>query len=235
MAGLGRRVGKTSAEFKASDVANTLWSTCSLLMYSPDVACRLVNALHHRIQALIAGGTKWNNEELCQLHQVLVAFRVQRGLSNGVPESIEMLQEVCGEECKTAFLALTARPSASQEHVNKTLRDMGCLVHESFRCPQTSYSIDMLVRTNVPVISGGDIMTGGEGGNSTQGGGGFCRRFDGLSRFLACGASTGYTLIKRRHLGLAGHTLVSVSDCEWKTQTTTEQKEQFLRSKLNLH
>jgi hypothetical protein len=56
--------------------------------------------------------------------------------------------------------------------------------------------------------------------------------FDGPSHFLASGAPTGATLLKRRHLELLGHALVSVPYWEWSGCKGAGEREQYLKSKL---
>ena len=56
--------------------------------------------------------------------------------------------------------------------------------------------------------------------------------FDSPSHFLASGAPTGATLLKRRYLQLLGHALVSVPYCEWERCQGAGEREQYLRSKL---
>ena len=57
--------------------------------------------------------------------------------------------------------------------------------------------------------------------------------FDGPLHFLASGAPTGATLLKRRYLQLLGHTLVSVALLGvGKMCKGAGEREQYLRSKL---
>ena len=55
---------------------------------------------------------------------------------------------------------------------------------------------------------------------------------DGPKHFLASGAPTGGTLLKRRTLQLLGHALVSVPYWEWAACRGAGEREQYLRSKL---
>ncbi len=59
-----------------------------------------------------------------------------------------------------------------------------------------------------------------------------CGQFDGPSPLLASGAPTGATLLKRRHLELLGHALVSVPYWEWDRCKEAREREQYLKSKL---
>jgi hypothetical protein len=81
---------------------------------------------------------------------------------------------------------------------------MGLSVEDEVRCPKSGYSIDMRA-----VDSGAHdsaLETGGERSSGRV----WAVEFDGPSHFLASGAPTGATLLKRRHLELLGHALVSV-------------------------
>ena len=59
-----------------------------------------------------------------------------------------------------------------------------------------------------------------------------CGQFDGPSPLLASGAPTGATLLKRRHLELLGHALVSVPYWEWSGCKGAGEREPYLKSKL---
>ena len=61
--------------------------------------------------------------------------------------------------CRSAFEDAQANPSASQQQVGKTLRDMGLSVEDEVRCPKSGYSIDMLVHDSVE--TGGERSSGG--------------------------------------------------------------------------
>jgi hypothetical protein len=56
--------------------------------------------------------------------------------------------------------------------------------------------------------------------------------YDGPSHFLASGAPSGATLLKRRHLQLLGHALVSVPYWEWEGIQGAGERELYLRGKL---
>ena len=81
--------------------------------------------------------------------------------------------------------------------MSKTLRQLGLSVEDEARCPKSGYSIDMLVHVHDSSL-------------------GWAEEVDGPSHFLASGAPTGATLLKRRYLQLLGHTLVSVPYWEWE-------------------
>jgi hypothetical protein len=99
---------------------------------------------------------------------------------------------------------------------------MGLSVEDEVRCPKSGYSIDMLVHDSALEIGGERSSTGGL----------WAMEFDGPRHFLASGAPTGATLLKRRHLHVLGHTLVSVPYWEWAGCKGTGEREQYLRGKL---
>ena len=98
------------------------------------------------------------------------------------------------------------------------MRTSGLHVIDEFRCPASGYLIDMMVRrgqggTRTGRETGAERMSdGGEAGGMEGGEGGglggvddmaevkgwWALEFDGPSHFLACGAPTGRTLLKRR-------------------------------------
>ena len=54
-------------------------------------------------------------------------------------------------------------------------------------------------------------------------------------QYLADGSPTGQTLLKKRHLGLLGVSLVSVSSAAWdRNSASRELREAYLKRKLNL-
>jgi len=126
------------------------------------------------------------------------------------------------ETCREAFVRAKAAPSATQQQVSETLRRMGMSVEDEVRCPKSGYSIDMMVHDS------GRGM-GGERRSST---GTWTVEFDGPSHFLTSRAPTGATLLKRRHLQLLGHALVSVPYWEWEGCKRAGEREQYLRDKL---
>jgi len=63
------------------------------------------------------------------------------------------LKEKCRSEFESIFTAL----SATQQQVSETLRHMGLSVDE-VRCPESGYSIDMLVHDS-PLGMGGEISS----------------------------------------------------------------------------
>ena len=126
------------------------------------------------------------------------------------------------ETCLEAFVCAKAAPSGTQQQVSETLRHMGMSVEDEVRCPKSGYSIDMMVHDS------GRGM-GGERNSST---GTWAVEFDGPLHFLTSRAPTGATLLKRRHLRLLGHALVSVPYWEWSGCKGAGEREQYLKSKL---
>jgi hypothetical protein len=202
------RVEEMAGTFKSQGVANTLWSTCFLCIHSPAVLGRIAHALASRMAVLSSSGQFAQVVGLCQLHQFFLSCSLEEGLGADVAGRMLGVKDALGPACQAAFAAAPSNPSASQQQVSTTLRSMELCVEDEFHCPESGYSIDMMVQ---------DMRAGG---SSTSGGGAGSRwavEFDGPSHFLACRAPTGATLIKRRHLVLLGYTLVSipfwVSEC----------------------
>ena len=129
---------------------------------------------------------------------------------------------VLEETCRVAFECTKTVQSATQQQVSETLRHMGLSVEDEVRCPKSGYSIDMIVHDS------GRVM-GGERSSST---GTWAVEFDGPSHFLTSRAPTGATLLKRRHLELLGHALVTVPYWEWEGCKRAGEREQYLRGKL---
>jgi hypothetical protein len=138
-----------------------------------------------------------------------------------VVEAIKDMQSL-EDTCRLALEGAQTAPSATQLQVSETLRHMGLSVEDEVRCPRSGYSIDMLVHDSALEI----------GGERSSRGGSWAVEFDGPSHFLASGAPTGATLLKRRHLQLLGHTLVSVPYLEWCECRGAGEREQYLRGKL---
>ena len=103
---------------------------------------------------------------------------------------------------------------------------MGLLVEDEVRCPKSGYSIDMILHRHVHDSGRG---MGGERISSTST---WAVEFDGPSHFLTSRAPTGATLLKRRHLLLLGHALVTVPYWEWEGCKRAGEREQYLRDKL---
>ena len=206
MGQLERRADAISGEFNSQEVANTLWSMCFFCTLSSDMDCGFLAFLvsvASRLDFQFFVGL--NMQQLCQVHQFFIACDMEESLGLRLPARIYALKGDLGPDCKAAFLAAPAQPSASQQQVSDALRGMGLSVEDEFRCPKSGYSIDMRVQDNRPQ------------GTSTSGdfGVGCALEFDGSSHFLACKTPTGATLIKRRHLELLGYNLVSVTYWEW--------------------
>jgi len=195
------RVEEMAGTFNSQDVANTLWSTCFLCIHSPAVLVRTFHALAPHMVVLSGTGQFTQVVDLCQLHQFFLSCSLEEALGADVAGRMLALKDALGPACQAAFAAAPSDPSASQQQVSTTLRSMGLCVKDEFHCPESGYSIDMMVQ---------DMRVGG---SSTSGGGAGSRwavEYDGPSHFLSCRAPTGATLIKRRHLVLLGYTLVSI-------------------------
>ena len=138
---------------------------------------------------------------------------------------MEAVNDMCAlkETCREAFECAKSAPSATQQQVSETLRRLGLSVEDEARCPKSGYSIDMLVHVH-------DSSLGEE---RSSRGGAWAVEFDGPLHFLASGAPTGATLLKRRYLQLLGHTLVSVPYWERERYQGAGEREQYLRSKLD--
>ena len=163
----------------------------------------------------------FNAVQLCQIHQFLVCCRVEPRLRLEAINDMWALQDTCRE----AFECAKAAPSATQQQVSETLRHIGLSVEDEVRCPKSGYSIDMLVHDK----PWGALVIGGERSSSART---WAVEYDGPKHFLASGAPTGATLLKRRHLELMGHALVIVGHWEWNGCRGFDERVQLLRGKL---
>jgi hypothetical protein len=210
-----------AGSFSAQGVANTLWAASVLsVLCSPAEGSRWVQTVAQRL-VILCKPACFNAADLRQLHQFFVWCSVEPRL--GV-EAINDMQSL-KETCRSAFVGAPAAPSATQQQVSETLRHMGLSVKDEDRCPKSGYSIDMVVcRVHDSALGIGRERSSGRGPWAVE--------FDGPSHFLASGAPTGATLLKRRHLQLLGHALVSVPYWEWDECRGAGEREQYLRSKL---
>jgi len=207
--------------FNAQDVANTLWAACVIvLLFAPGQVRRLWQCLVNTVQRLVTLGKAacFNTAQLCQVHQFFVSCSVEPRIRMEAVNDMWALKETCLE----AFVCAKVAPSGTQQQVSETLRHMGMSVEDEVRCPKSGYSIDMMVHDS------GRGM-GGERNSST---GTWAVEFDGPSHFLTSRAPTGATLLKRRHLLLLGHALVTVPYWEWEECKRAGEREQYLRDKL---
>jgi hypothetical protein len=76
--------------------------------------------------------TVFNTVQLRQLHQFFVWCSVETIL--GV-EAIHDLQPLKAT-CRSAFASAQTNPSADQQQVGKTLRELGLSVEDEVRCPK---------------------------------------------------------------------------------------------------
>jgi hypothetical protein len=220
MRGLEGRAEAVAGSFNAQGVANTLWAVCVLAM-SNVISNAVVQVLFARLVSLCETPDKsWplNTADLRQLHQFFVSCSLEEKMRVDKLNDVPALTDAC----RSAFVRAKTAPSASQQQVSETLRRMGLSVEDEVRCPTSGYSIDMLIHNSA-------LATGGE---RSSRGGAWAVEFDGPSHFLSSRAPTGATLLKRRHLRLLGHSLVSVPYWEWDACKGPVEREQYLRLKL---
>eukprot|EP00802_Teleaulax_amphioxeia_P024086 Tamp_24743.p1 GENE.Tamp_24743~~Tamp_24743.p1 ORF type:complete len:240 (+),score=33.51 Tamp_24743:2-721(+) len=218
MRGLDKRAEAMAPTMKAQELTNMLWALCviSTLCVSED-ASPWGHAAAKRLVSL-GEAESLNTVQLRQLHQFFVWCSVEGERCLVALDDVGSLRDAC----RLAFVCSKKAPSASQQEVSETLRRMGLSVEDEAICPKSGYSIDMLVTDSAPAV----------GGERSSGGGGWAVEFDGPSHFLASGAPTGATLLKRRYLQLLGHALVSVPYWEWSACKGPVEREQYLRLKL---
>ena len=161
--------------------------------------------------------------DLRQINQYLVQCRL--GQDPRQRSTLCELEEVLGARCQAAVASATTVPSQSQQQVSTTFRDgMGLRVEDEYRCPDSGYSIDMLVQGTSPSATSAELS-----GDVRR----WAVEFDGPSHFLACGSPNGATLLKRRHLQQLGYTLVVITYWEWDRVKGCEASEvQFLRDRM---
>jgi hypothetical protein len=218
MRGLEGRAEALAGTFNAQNVANTLWAACVFsLLCASDAEFRWVDTVVQRLVSLDKSACL-NSVQMCQLHQFFLSCSVETRL---VVEAIKDMQAL-KDTCRVAFEGAQTNPSASQQQVSETLRHMGLSVEDEVRCPKSGYSIDMIVHGSTLEIGGERSIRGGL----------WAVEFDGPSHFLASGAPTGATLLKRWHLHVLGHALVSVPCWEWDRCKGACEREQYLRDKL---
>jgi hypothetical protein len=150
------RAEAVAGTFNAQEVANTLWAACVFpVLSAPGQDTRLVHTGAVLQRPVSLGRTScFNAFDLLQVHQFFVWCSVEPSL--GV-EAIHDLQSLKVTFC-SAFEGAQTAPSASQQQVSKTLRDMGLSVEDEVRCPKSGYSFDMLVHAHDSALE-----TGGEG------------------------------------------------------------------------
>jgi hypothetical protein len=214
MGQLERRAEAISGEFNSQEVANTLWAISFFRLHF-NLDSRLYCSLSFSCPSM-----DFDNQQslLCQLHQVFMSCDMIEGLHADVSVSVRTLKEKLGPSCQAAFIGEPVHPSASQQQVSDTLRGMGLSVEDEFRCPKSSYSIDMRVNAK----------------SSTGAAAGWAVEFDGPSHFLTGRLPVGGTLMKRRHLELLGYTVVSLPFWEWDQLTGSDERKEYLRGKLHI-
>jgi len=218
MVKLAGRAEAVAATFDSQNVANTLWSVCVFSILHPTLEeSRWVHTVAQRLVSLDKPAL-FTGAGLRQLHQFFLWSSLT---GNQRVEAIDSMRSL-KETCRSAFEGASAAPSTTQQQVSETLRRMGMSVQEEVRCPKSGYSMDMLVYESAP----------GMGGERSSRGGAWAVEFDGPSHFLASGAPTGATLLKRRLMQLLGHALVSVPYWEWSGLRGVGEREQYLKIKL---
>lgn len=138
-----------------------------------------------------------NTAELRQAHQFFVRCSVEPSFRVEAINGMGYLKEAS----RAAFEGSLTAPSSSQQQVRETVRHMGLSVDDEVRCPKSGYSIDMIVHDSGRVI----------GGDRSSSAGMWAVEFDGPWHFLTSSAPNGASLLKRRHLELLGHALLSMS------------------------
>jgi hypothetical protein len=221
MRGLAGRAEALAGTFTTQDVANMLWAFCVMSVLGvPDEDSRWVHKIEQRLVSL-AKHACFASSELSQLHQFFVWCDVEKRKQQ-LEATIDM--RVFKEKCRSEFEKAPTAPSTTQRQVSETLRRMGLSVEDEVRCPKSGYSIDMLVSG---LGMGGEISSGVRT---------WAVEVDGPSHFFASKTPTGVTLLKRRHLQLLGHALVSVPYWEWDgfngLGSEGVAREQYLRGKL---
>ena len=208
MRALEGRAEAVAGTFNAQNVANTLWAACVFsVLRAPGGECRWVHSVVQRLVCLDKTA-RFTLSDLCQFHQFFVGCSMEPGLGFEAIKDLQSLKETC----RAAFEGTQTNTSETHKQVSETLRHMGMSVEDEVRCPKSGYSIDMLVHNS--------------------GRGTWAVEFDGPGHFLASRAPTGATLLKRQHLQVMGHALVSVPFWEWEGCKGTGGREQYLRGKL---
>jgi hypothetical protein len=218
MGQLERRAEAISGEFNSQAIANTLWAVCFFCIQF-NFSLRFLCLMSFSVPSMDFHDQK----SLCQLHQFFISCDMIEGLHADVSVSVQTLKEKLGPSCQAAFIGVPVHPSASQQQVSDTLRDMGLSVEDEFQCPKSGYSVDMLVH---------DMRFNAK--SSTGAAAGWAVEFDGPSHFLRCRLPVGGTLMKRRHLELLGYTVVSLPFWEWEQLTGSHERKKYLRGKLHI-
>ena len=132
MRALEWRAEALAGTFNAQNVANTLWAACVFsLVRASDTEFRWVNTVVQRLVSLDKSAFVKSAHQ-CQLHQFFLSCSVETRL---VVEAIKDMQSL-KDTCRVAFEGAQTSPSASQQQVSKTLRNMGLSVEDEVRCPK---------------------------------------------------------------------------------------------------
>jgi hypothetical protein len=199
MGQLDRRAEAIAEKFNSQDIANTMWAICFFCVQfnrSPRFCCFL--------SASLPSMDFVDQKHLCQLHQVFISCDMIETLHANLSVSVQTLKETLGPSCQAAFIGASVHPSASQQEVSDTLRVMGLLVEDEFRCSKSGASV------------------------------GWAVEFDGPSHFWACKSPLGGALMTQWHLELLGYTVVSLPFWEWGQLTGSDKRKEYLRGKLHI-
>ncbi|KAJ1478585.1 RAP domain-containing protein [Baffinella frigidus] len=231
---LGRAI-EIAADFKPQEVANLVRAcTCfdlsafkSTPAFFDSMAARLFNLMGSQNPA-----DQFTAVHKSQLHQWFLSCRIDDSLRGRVPESVMLLIETLGEECRAAlpYSGNGSSESRLQENVfealERTFPEMEILwEHQE---PTSWYSIDILVRSR----PAGDVDP-----SESRGGGhlGYAVEVDGPWHFLEQGKSEspkGGTLLKHKQLRQLGYTVVSVPFWEWQALKGGQEQEEYLDGKF---
>ena len=213
---LEARVGQVAAACISQHVSNILWAYATMGREPGEQVLGLLEA-----RALVVRSSM-GVQYLMQLHQHILSCR----LGDRPPRRSTLceLEDVLGARCHEAFAAAPTISSQSQQQVSMALRDMGLRVENEYRCPDSGYSIDMLVQGVSPSATNEGVP------GAVQR---WAVEFDGPSHFLTCGSPKGATLLKRRHLQQLGYLVVVVPYWEWdRVKGRMASEVQFLRDRI---
>ncbi|KAJ1478587.1 hypothetical protein T484DRAFT_1817030 [Baffinella frigidus] len=212
------RAIKIADGFNSQNVANLVWAgTCfdlsaveSTPAFFDSMAARIFNLLGSQNPA-----DQFTAADKSQLHQWFLSCQIDDSLRGRLPESVMLLIETLGEECRAAlpYSGNGSSESRLQEDVcaalERTFPEMEILWE--YREPTSWYSIDMLVRSR----SAGDVDP-----SETRGGGhlGYAVEVDGPTHFL--------------ELRQLGYTVVSVPFWEWRALKGGQEQEEYLHRKF---
>ena len=216
---LEARAAAVAESFNAQDVSNTLWSISSLgVLFSSSFS----SVFSCRVLLLDSNAVIFSTSHMSQIHQWLLSLELETpSASNLSSVDVRSLRVWVESKSPRALLQDNTRMSALQQTVAETLQQIGTCVQQEAVDARSGYSIDCLVlgwqeHKNVKVAVEVDgpfhfIRKSGE----SQG-----------------RSANGATMMKRRHLGLLGYSVVPVPYWEWDELRGTQAKQAYLRGKL---